>query len=266
MECRLLIDLKNKELGVVITPPKAAEYIISRLGEIKEDQNILDPCVGPGIFVKKLLESGISQDRITGFDINSSIKNQMQDLGIKFKEQDTLISLYPNSYNEFDFVIGNAPYLNKASTYVRSNKAKLRIIYGKINAHETYSMFIVNSIWRLREGGKLGFITSDSFLTLNTHRKLRKFLLNKCIINEILLAPKYLFSNQIVSTSPVIIVLTKCSGQKSKKAREESLMRIISRLSSDSGKINIYRKLVSSAKFGAYLAIISGQKKEKGEC
>jgi len=129
--------------------------------------------------------------------------------------------------------VGNPPYLNKASTYVRTNKVKLRKIYGKINAHETYAMFIVNSIWRLKEGGKLGFITSDSFLTLSTHRKLRKFILDNCIINEILLAPKYLFSNQKVSINPAILILTKYPGEKFKKNRQENLMRIIPRVNNE---------------------------------
>jgi type I restriction-modification system DNA methylase subunit len=150
----------------------------------------LDPCVGPGIFVSKLIESGIDKSQIYTFDISLEYKKKIEKLGVSFKKQDTLLTLYPDSYNEFDFVIGNPPYLNKASAYVRKNKTKLRSIYGKINAHETYSMFIVNSIWRLKEGGKLGFITSDSFLTLSTHKKLRKFILNNCKINEILLAPK----------------------------------------------------------------------------
>jgi hypothetical protein len=91
-------------------------------------------------------------------------------------------------------------------------------------------MFIVNSIWRLKEGGKLGFITSDSFLTLSTHKKLRRFILNNCLINEILLAPRDLFSNQKVSTSPVIIIFTKCTGQKNKITRENNVMRIIPRV------------------------------------
>jgi len=123
--------------------------------------------------------------------------------------------------------------LNKASEYIRKNKLKLRKIYGKINAHETYSMFIVNSIWRIKKGGKLGFITSDSFLTLSTHKKLRKFILDNCIINEILLAPKYLFSNQKVSTNPVIIILTKYPGEKCKKKRQENTMRIIPRVNNE---------------------------------
>ena len=94
-------------------------------------------------------------------------------------------------------------------------------------------MFIVNSIWRLKKGGKLGFITSDSFLTLSTHRKLRKFILDNCIINEILLAPKYLFSNQKVSTNPVILILTKYPGKKLKKSRQKNIMRIIPRINNE---------------------------------
>jgi len=209
------------------------EYIISRLGKIKKDQKILDPCVGPGIFVNKLIEFGIGSDQIFTYDINASIKGEIEKFGVSFKAQDTLIALYPDSYNEFDFIVGNPPYLNKASAYVRKNKLKLRKIYGKINAHETYAMFIVNSIWRLKEGGKLGFITSDSFLTLSTHKNLRRFILNNCVINEILLAPKNLFSSQNVRTSAAIIILTKCSGQKNKKFREKNIMRIIPRVNSE---------------------------------
>ncbi|MFX1239068.1 MAG: Eco57I restriction-modification methylase domain-containing protein, partial [Promethearchaeota archaeon] len=111
---------------------------------------------------------------------------------------------------------------------------KLKKIYGKINAHETYAMFILNGIWRLKEGGKLGFITSDSFLTLRTHAKLRRFILDNCLINEILLAPKNLFANQNVSTSPVIMILTKCTGEENDIQRKENVMKIIPRVKKES--------------------------------
>ena len=117
---------------------------------------------------------------------------------------------------------------------MKENRKKLRKIYGKINSHETYSMFIVNSIWRLKEGGRLAFITSDSFLTLKTHQRLREFILRNCLINEILLAPQELFSSQNVSTSPTIIVFTKCSeGNKHYKKRLDNMMRVISRVENE---------------------------------
>ena len=230
---QILREFNKKDYGVVLTPQKTAKYIISRLGEIKKDQKILDPCVGPGIFIKELLKVGVEKEQIFTFDINSEVKNELDILNIRFKSMDTLLSLYPDSYNQFDFIIGNPPYLNKASAYVRNNKEKLKKIYGKINSHETYAMFIVNSIWRLKNGGKLGFITSDSFLTLNTHTKLRKFILDNCKINEIMLAPKNLFDNQNVSTSPAIIILEKCSGKDNSKSRLENVMKIIPRVETE---------------------------------
>ncbi|MFX1385961.1 MAG: class I SAM-dependent DNA methyltransferase [Promethearchaeota archaeon] len=229
----MLEELSKKDLGVVLTPLKTADYIVSRLGNIKFNQKILDPCVGPGVFVKSLLSHGINKEQIHTLDINEKYGKKIRSLGVSFKQMDTLLSVNQKDYNEYDFIIGNPPYLNKASSYVRENRKELKKIYGNINAHETYSMFIVNSILRLKEGGKLGFITSDSFLTLSTHKRLRRFILNNCKINEILLAPKNLFSNQNVSTSPVIIVLTKCSGNNNRRNRENNVMRIIPRVKSE---------------------------------
>lgn len=233
------IELNNyKDLGLVTTPPKTAEYIISRLLPL-ENKKILDPCVGPGIFIKKLLEAGVRGSQIQAFDINSDYKNQIEAMGVNFKKQDYLLSFSAFNNNEFDTIIGNPPYLNKASQYVRKNKSKLQKIYGKINAHETYSMFIVSSIRKLKNGGKMGFITSDSFLTLRTHAKLRKFILDNCLIKEILLAPKNLFDSQNVSTSPAILILQKCPGIKNEEIRQENMMRIIPRISSEEDYINL---------------------------
>ena len=223
----------EKELGAVFTPPKTAEYIVSRLGKIKETHKVLDPCVGPGVFVKSLIKAGVNKSQIFCHDINPDYKKNVEDLGVNFKVVDNLLSFNSDIYNEYDFIVGNPPYLNKASEYVRKNRAELKKIYGKINAHETYSMFIVNSIWRLKEGGKLGFITSDSFLTLSTHKKLRKFILDNCRINEITLAPANLFIKQKVNTSPVIIFFTKTTGSLNKDKRDNNMMRVIPRVENE---------------------------------
>jgi adenine-specific DNA-methyltransferase len=222
--------LNEKELGVVFTPPKTADYIVSKLGIIRNTQKVLDPCVGSGIFVKSLLKYGVDKSQIFCHDINSDYRAHIEDLGVRFKAIDNLLSFNSECFDEYDFIVGNPPYLNKASNYVRKNRSKLKQIYGKINAHETYSMFIVNSIWRLKEGGKLGFITSDSFLTLSTHSKLRSYILNNCVLNEILLAPINLFDEQNVSTYPVILILTKCSKEENKQVRDNNIMKIIPRI------------------------------------
>jgi len=223
----------ERDLGAVFTPPKTAEYIVSRLGKIKETHKVLDPCVGPGIFVKSLIKAGVKKSQIFCHEINPDYQKIIEDLGVNFKLVDNLLSFNSECYNEYDFIVGNPPYLNKASKYVRKNRTELKKIYGKINAHETYSMFIVNSIWRLKEGGKLGLITSDSFLTLSTHTKLRRFILENCKINEVMLAPANLFDNQNVNTNPVITILTKFTGSNNKEERNRNLIRVIPRVENE---------------------------------
>ncbi len=221
-------DYSKKKLGFVKTPEKTVEYIISKLGIINKNHKILDPSVGPGIFIDKLLKNKIiTPSQIYAFDINPCYKKQILNFRINFEIKDTLLEINEESYNFFDFIVGNPPYLNKASSYVRENRNQLKKIYGKINAHETYSMFIINSIWRLKESGILGFITSDSYLTLSTHKKLRKFILNNCKIREILIAPRNLFDDQNVNTNPAIIILEKCTGIHNQNNRNENIMNII---------------------------------------
>ena len=189
--------------------------------------------MGPGVFIKSLLKTGVNSNQITAFDIDNSYEEEIQSLGVKFEQKDTLLSITPEFHNEYDFIIGNPPYLNKASLYVKNHRNELKRIYGKINSHETYSMFIINAIWRLKEGGKLGFITSDSFLTLRTHERLRQYILQNCLVNELFLAPEDLFNQQNVSTKPVIIILTKCTGRERDKIRNGNVMRVISRIESE---------------------------------
>ena len=225
--------LKDKELGLIKTPKRTAEYIISKVGPIKEGEKVLDPCVGPGVFVKSLLEAGVDRRQIFTHDLDDSYHENMDGRGVHFEAKDTLSSITPESHDQFDFIVGNPPYLNKASAYVRKHKKELRNLYGHVNSHETYAMFLVNGIWRLKEGGRLGFITSDSFLTLKTHEKLREFLLDHCLIHELLLAPEGLFDGQGVSTSPAILIVEKCTGHENAVKRKQHVMRVIPRIRSE---------------------------------
>lgn len=223
----------NQELGLVVTPPKTSEYIVSRLGDISDDAKILDPCTGPGAFVSALLDRGVSPEQITALDINEEHRANIESMGVTFKRQDALLSLNPLSYNEFDFVVGNPPYLGKGNEYIRKNKHHFQKIYGKIHAHEAYAMFIINGIRRLKNGGMLAYIISDSFMTVNTHAKLRRYILKNCNIEEISLPPKDLFDDQGVSTSPAIIILTKRVGKQYEESRSLHKMRIVERVSSE---------------------------------
>ena len=45
---------------------------------INKEQKILDPCVGPGIFIKRLLKIGVDINQLFAFDINSKYKSDIE--------------------------------------------------------------------------------------------------------------------------------------------------------------------------------------------
>jgi hypothetical protein len=80
----------------------------------------------------------------------------------------------------FDLIVGNPPF---GGTFAAAIEDELDNAYGqrcgcKIKK-ETYAFFIVKCVERLKPGGRLLFICSDSLLTIPTMRGLRLFLMSE---------------------------------------------------------------------------------------
>ena len=99
------------------------------MGRIKKEETVCDLCVGPGVFILSLLKAGVNSNQIFTFDVNPTYKNKIESLSVSFKEQDSLLSLPPDSHNAYDYIVGNPPYLNKASSYVREHRTELKKIW-----------------------------------------------------------------------------------------------------------------------------------------
>lgn len=211
------------------TPIITADYMISKLGKIRPDDKILDPCVGNGVFVRRLLNAGVNKDQIKTFDIDPKYKKVIENLGVSFQVKDTLLDFNTQSHNEFDFIFLNPPLFYDYSAYMQKNRLEFLNIYKEMIYHGTHSLFIANCIWRLKERGKLAILTKDDILTKGIYENLRSIILENCIINEILLAPKDLFKDQDRDISPVIMILTRCSGKNNKLMRDRNILKYISK-------------------------------------
>lgn len=141
--------------------------------------------------------------------------------------------LQPIDEVEFDAVVGNPPYGARKPAYKKSIYARL---YGTRAAdlksdsvgtgdQDSYSMFFANSIERLREGGRLCLITNDSFRTLTTHAPLRRYVLDRCKIVEILLTDaKHFEGVGFQFAGMAVTTLEKCSDES---ARQDNVMRLV---------------------------------------
>jgi type I restriction-modification system DNA methylase subunit len=141
--------------------------------------------------------------------------------------------LRPIDEVEFDAVVGNPPYGARKPAYKKPIYARL---YGAraadIKRHsagtgdaDTYSMFFVSAIERLREGGRLCLVTNDSFRTLTTHADLRRHILDRCKVVEILLTDtKHFEGVNFQFAGMAITTLEKCSDAA---ARKDNTMRLV---------------------------------------
>lgn len=205
--------MTKKNLGAFYTPEHVVEYMIGLLGPLNEDSSILEPCGGDGAFVKKIIEiPKISSRQLTVWDINPSVEGDIEEFGVNFQIKDSLLETDFNNLFQprtFSHIIGNPPYLNKQSFYIKENKNRLKKLYLEIGANDTYAMFLYLGGKLLGNGGKLSYIISDTFLTLGIHKKLRTWLLNNFTIEEITICPADLFAEAGASVKTAIITIKK---------------------------------------------------------
>ncbi len=126
----------------------------------------------------------------------------------------------------FDYFIGNPPYGGKPSIerknlYKRIYRTSAEVYNYQLGSNDVYGLFLANAIKRVKDGGKICFLISDTFLSLRSHYMLRRLILDTCEINEVLLAPINLFRPMAISRS-CIITLTKRLCEKGYKLRSDN--------------------------------------------
>lgn len=107
----------------------------------------------------------------------------------------------------FDIVVANPPYIrpHKIPSSIKKRLKKDYKTYEK--KADIYCCFIQRGIELLKERGYLGFITSNTWLTIDSFSKLRKFVLNNCKIVILASSSKRVFDTPTVNT--IIFILQK---------------------------------------------------------
>ena len=196
----------RSQLGAFYTPTHAVQHMVRKLRHLNADSRILEPSGGDGAFVAGLLEyTDVLPEQVQVWDIDPAVGATFAKFNVPFTSVDSLLDAPVGEH--FSHIVGNPPYLNKQSEYVKANRARLRSTYKDIGANDTYAMFMRMGLDRLRPGGQLVFLVSDTFLTLGIYRRLREHLLNNARIDAITLLPADTFPDAAVRTA--VIDLTR---------------------------------------------------------
>lgn len=217
-----------KATGATFTPQKLAKFIakgiLNTLDKSKKSKiyKVLDPSCGDGSLLEALRveasKLGINIE-LYGFDINDEYLESAK-INIRGKatlfSQDFLLKkknnlfYQNNSENEFreyfDIIIANPPYVRTqilGADYSKalSNQFNLK---GKI---DLYHAFIIRMTESLKEGGVIGFITSNKFISNKSGAQIRCFLSKNYKISQVHdLGDTKLFSAAVL---PAIVFGTK---------------------------------------------------------
>ena len=189
---------KKQQLGQFMTP---ADLSLSLVNEVvfNIDDKVLEPSFGDGSFILNLIDAFMkvypasTNDKLNEI-LNNNIYGVELDKQLYLKCMERIKDKYgyiPTKTNllccdflttdfdeKFDYIIGNPPF---GGTINVKHQDTLDKKYGKRFKlkikKETYSFFLVKSIESLSDNGRIIFICSDTFLTINTMKGLRYFIM-----------------------------------------------------------------------------------------
>ncbi len=207
----------RKKFAQFFTPEPIAKIMCNWLLQDNNFSTLLEPAFGLGIFSRIILNNKPNVD-ITGFDVDKTIYNTaknnfINNNNIKLFLEDYLFNDWNNKY---DRIICNPPYL-KFHDY--ENKKTLDKIKKKLNFHLTgftniYTLFLLKSIYQLKENGRIAYIIPSEFLNSDYGKKIKEYLVKSNILRHIIIFDfkENVFDN--AQTTSSILLLAKDKHKK----------------------------------------------------
>lgn len=196
-------DRKHRNAkGQFFTEDKVKELALKGIS-IPDKARVLENSCGSGEFIRAILEINPNIE-IDGYDIEQSLVDICNNLypSANVALQDFLLMDHKPIY---DFVIGNPPYFEmKKKDSEELHKKYKSVLSGRANI---YSMFFKASIDSLKPGGKLIYVVPTSMNNGSYFKNLRKFIVENCNIDDIVLLGDSGFEG--VQQNTMIIKLTK---------------------------------------------------------
>lgn len=131
---------------------------------------------------------------------------------------------------KFSYVCANPPYVGEKGHKelfqytIRSFHYWRKYYQGKM---DYLHWFIILGLSKLREWGKLGFITSAYWPTADGSSKLREYILQNAKIKEMVFFEEVKIFEHAKGQHNMVFVLTKCSGEDKKLERKNNHIKIV---------------------------------------
>lgn len=210
---------RRYELGQFFTPGPIARFMADSILELAPE-TILDPGVGGGVLLHAV---GPGPKRF-GCDIDpKAVRLARDSLASQGGELEVVdgdfldLDRWPFSVEEFDAVIANPPYIrhhNLSTEQKALAKHYGRVLGTTVSALSgSYVYFFLEALLRLREGGRLVFITPAEFLDVRYGSVVKDVLTRQATIDEVLVLEFDELAFDGVLTTSAITIATKRSAR-----------------------------------------------------
>lgn len=199
----------RKKFAQFFTPLPIAEFMVNWIYKDNNIETLLEPAFGLGIFSRLALNKN-KNIKIKGFDVDETIYNKASK-----NFQNNNVDLYLENYlyndwgNKYDAIICNPPYLKfhdyKNLETLKEIKKKLGIdLSGFTNI---YTLFLLKSIYQLKQNGKMAYIIPSEFLNSNYGINIKKYLLESQLLKEIIIFDfKENIFDKAITTSAILFL------------------------------------------------------------
>ncbi|RMG19268.1 MAG: methyltransferase domain-containing protein [Bacteroidetes bacterium] len=179
---------------------------------------VLEPAFGLGVF-SRLLLSRKPEVEITGFDIDPVILNEARNSFKNFPNVNLVLAdyLFNDWQNQYDGILCNPPYF-KFHDY--ENKRTLKEIRERLKVNlngftNIYTLFLLKSIYQLKDGGRAAYIIPSEFLNSDYGTYVKRYLIDSQSLNHILIFDfkENIFDDAL--TTSAILLLSKDASTSS---------------------------------------------------
>jgi len=150
--------------------------------------------------------------------------------------EDAVLSLVVKNYMEYDYVVGNPPYV-RVQHLPDSQKAMMSRLYESTTGnYDIYCPFYERGLdWLAENTGKLGFITPNQFMVTDYGKGLRRVLLRDSQIDEV-----YDFRDSGVfedaTNYPAVVILEDESDKEARRNNQIRCVRVKSETEDESSR------------------------------
>jgi len=150
--------------------------------------------------------------------------------------EDTVLALVVKNYMEYEYVVGNPPYVRVQNLPDKQKEYLGEIYESTTGNYDIYCPFYERGFdWLTEETGKLGYITPNQFMVTDYGEGLRRYMLENVRLDEV-----YDFRDSGVfedaTNYPVVLIAEDEPGEREREENETRCVRVRANVDDESGR------------------------------